>query len=543
MAKELIYGGEARERMKRGVDKLADAVKVTLGPKGRNVALQRKFGEPHVTKDGVTVALEIELRDEVENMGAQMAKEVAQKTADVAGDGTTTATILIQAIVREGVKNVAAGANPMELKVGMDKAVAAVVAHLKTIAIPIGDDNDRIKQVATVSSNNDIDLANMIAEAYAKVGNEGLITYEDSKSTETTIKVTEGMEFNRGWLSPYLVTNMDKMEADYTNAYVLIYDGKISQIKMLKNIFNAVIDKQRSILIICDEMDGEALGTIVVNKVKGGAPIVVVRAPGFGDRRLAELEDIAAFTGASLISPTKGIALEKATLEHLGTVGRVLVTEKSCTLVEGSGKKEAVELRTNAIRAQIEKAEADHDRELLMKRLARLTGGMAVIKVGARSETEMKQKMDRVDDALKAVRSAVDEGILPGGGVAYIRALKAISDLKGDTQDETTGIAIISKALESPLKQIIANAGIEDSTIVQDVKKATGTKGYNARTGKHEDLLKSGVIDPMKVARIALESANSVAGMLLTLECVVSDFPEPLDNSQPNIHPSQLYRQ
>ena len=542
MAKELIYGGDARERMKKGVDKLADAVKVTLGPKGRNVALQRRFGEPHVTKDGVTVALEIELKDEVENMGAQMAKEVASKTADVAGDGTTTATILIQAIVKEGVKNVAAGANPMELKAGMDKAVTAVVNHLKSIALPIGDDNERIKQVATVSSNNDTELATMIADAYAKVGNEGLITYEDSKSTETTIKVTEGMEFNRGWLSPYLVTNMEKMEADYTNAYVLIYDGKISQIKVLKNIFNAVIEKQRAILIICDEMDGEALGTIVVNKVKGGAPIVVVRSPGFGDRRVAELEDIAAFTGATLISPTKGISLEKATLEHLGQVGRVLVSEKSCTLVEGTGKKDAIELRVNAIRAQIEKAEADHDRELLMKRLARLTGGMAVIKVGARSETEMKQKMDRVDDALKAVRSAVDEGILPGGGVAYIRALKVLADLKGDTQDEQTGIAIISKALETPLKQIIANAGIEDSTIVQDVKKATGTKGYNARTGKHEDLLKSGVIDPMKVARIALESANSVAGMLLTLECVVSDAPEPRDNSQPNIHPSQMYQ-
>lgn len=542
MAKELIYGGDARERMKKGVDKLADAVKVTLGPKGRNVALQRRFGEPHVTKDGVTVALEIELKDEVENMGAQMAKEVASKTADVAGDGTTTATILIQAIVKEGVKNVAAGANPMELKAGMDKAVTAVVNHLKSIALPIGDDNERIKQVATVSSNNDTELATMIADAYAKVGNEGLITYEDSKSTETTIKVTEGMEFNRGWLSPYLVTNMEKMEADYTNAYVLIYDGKISQIKVLKNIFNAVIEKQRAILIICDEMDGEALGTIVVNKVKGGAPIVVVRSPGFGDRRVAELEDIAAFTGATLISPTKGISLEKATLEHLGQVGRVLVSEKSCTLVEGTGKKETIELRVNAIRAQIEKAEADHDRELLMKRLARLTGGMAVIKVGARSETEMKQKMDRVDDALKAVRSAVDEGILPGGGVAYIRALKVLADLKGDTQDEQTGIAIISKALETPLKQIIANAGIEDSAIVQDVKKATGTKGYNARTGKHEDLLKSGVIDPMKVARIALESANSVAGMLLTLECVVSDAPEPRDNSQPNIHPSQMYQ-
>jgi chaperonin GroEL len=542
MAKELIYGGDARERMKRGVDKLADAVKVTLGPKGRNVALQRKFGEPHITKDGVTVALEIELKDEVENMGAQMAKEVASKTADVAGDGTTTATVLMQAIIKEGLKNVTAGANPMELKSGMDKAVAAVVAHLKGISTPIGDDNDRIKQVATVSSNNDVELAAMIADAYAKVGNEGLITYEDSKSTETTIKVTEGMEFNRGWLSPYLVTNMEKMEADYANTYVLIYDGKISQIKALKNIFNAVIEKQRSILIICEEMDGEALGTIVVNKVKGGAPIVVVRSPGFGDRRRDELEDIAAFTGATVISTTKGTTLEKATLEHLGVCGRVLVSEKSCTLVEGSGKKADVEIRTNTIRAQIEKAEADHDRELLMKRLARLTGGMAVIKVGARSETEMKQKMDRVDDALKAVRSAVDEGILPGGGVAYIRALKALEGMKGDTQDETTGIAIISKALESPLKQIILNAGIEDNTIVQDVKKATGSKGYNARTGKYEDLLKSGVIDPMKVARIALESANSVAGMLLTLECVVSDAPEPQDNSQPNMHPSQMYQ-
>lgn len=526
MAKDINFNVEARERLKKGVDALANAVKVTLGPKGRNVIIDKKFGSPAITKDGVTVAKEIELKDSIENMGAQMVKEVASKTADVAGDGTTTATVLAQAIVTAGLKNVAAGANPMDLKRGIDKAVAKVIENLKKMSKTVGDDNKKIEQVASISANNDAEIGKLIADAMAKVKKEGVITVEEAKGTETTVEVVEGMQFDRGYISPYFVTNADKMEAVLDNPHILIYDKKISNMKELLPILEKQVQTGAPLLIISEEIDGEALATLVVNKIRGSLKVAAVKAPGFGDRRKAMLEDIAILTGGTLISEERGFKLENADLSYLGRAEKVTIDKDNTTIVGGNGKKGDIVARVNQIKAQIETTTSDYDREKLQERLAKLAGGVAVLYVGAATEVEMKEKKDRVDDALHATRAAVEEGIVPGGGVAYIRAITALEKLTGDNEDETTGIAIVKRALEEPLRQIVANAGMEGSIVVQKVREGKEDFGYNARTDKYENMLAAGVIDPTKVTRVALENAASIAGMLLTTECVLAEIKE-----------------
>jgi len=526
MAKQIKYGIEARELLKKGVDALANAVKVTLGPKGRNVVIEKKYGAPHITKDGVTVAKEIELKDPFENMGAQMVKEVASKTADDAGDGTTTATVLAQSIIAVGLKNVTAGANPMDLKRGIDKAVIKVVGHLKSISRTIGDDNEKIKQVATISANNDLTIGNLIAEAMAKVKKDGVITVEEAKGTDTTVEVVEGMEFDRGYISPYFITNSEKMEAVLENPFILIYDKKISMMKELMPVLEQSVQTGRPLLIIAEDVEGEALATLVVNKLRGSLRITAVKAPGFGDRRKEMLEDLAILTGGTVISEDRGYKLENATLDMLGRAEKVSVDKDNTTIVNGVGEKEKIESRIKEIRTLISNTTSDYDKEKLQERLAKLSGGVAVLYVGAASEMEMKEKKDRVDDALSATRAAVEEGIIPGGGVAYVRALEALEGYTGDNDDETTGIAIVRRALEEPFRQIIENAGLESSVILQRVKEGKGDFGYNARTDKYENLYEAGVIDPTKVARVALENAASIAGMKLTTECIIADEPE-----------------
>ncbi len=525
-AKNIQFDIDARDRLKRGVDHLANAVKVTLGPKGRNVIIDKKFGAPQVTKDGVTVAKEITLKDPVENMGAQMLKEVASKTADIAGDGTTTATVLAQAIVTAGLKNVAAGANPMDLKRGIDKAVIAVVAELKKMSKTVGEDNDKIKQVATISANSDETIGALIAQAMAKVKKEGVITVEEAKGTETTVEVVEGMQFDRGYLSPYFVTNAEKMEADLENAYILIYDKKISSMKELLPILEKSVQTGKPLLIISEDVDGEALATLVVNKIRGALKVVAVKAPGFGDRRKAMLEDIAILTGGTVISEERGFKLENADLSMLGKAEKITIDKDNTTIVNGAGKKDDIKGRVNQIKAQIESTTSDYDKEKLQERLAKLAGGVAVLYIGAATEVEMKEKKDRVDDALHATRAAVEEGIVPGGGVAYIRAQKVLEKMEGINADETTGMAIVRRAIEEPLRQIVANAGLEGSIIVQKVREGKADFGFNARTEEYENLLAAGVIDPTKVTRVALENAASIAAMLLTTECVISEEPE-----------------
>ena len=526
MAKQVKYNVEARDALKRGVDILANAVKVTLGPKGRNVIIDKKFGSPAITKDGVTVAKEIELSDPIENMGAQMVKEVASKTADIAGDGTTTATVLAQAIVTAGIKNVAAGANPMDLKRGIDKAVAAVVANLKEQSQAVGDDNNKIKQVASISANNDDVIGSLIAEAMNKVGKDGVITVEEAKGTETEVKTVEGMQFDRGYLSPYFVTNADKMEAELESPYILIYDKKISNMKELLPVLEKTVQTGKPLVIISEDLDGEALATLVVNKIRGSLKVVAVKAPGFGDRRKAMLEDIAILTGGTVISEERGYKLENADLTYLGSAEKVVVDKDNTTVINGAGQSEDIKSRVGQIKAQIETTTSDYDKEKLQERLAKLSGGVAVLYVGAASEVEMKEKKDRVDDALHATRAAVEEGIVAGGGVAFIRAVASLADLKGANEDETTGIAIVKRAIEEPLRQICENAGIEGSIVVQKVKEGTGDFGYNARTDVYENLIGAGVIDPTKVSRVALENAASIAAMLLTTEVVLADEPE-----------------
>ncbi|MNX12901.1 chaperonin GroEL [Pedobacter ghigonis] len=526
MSKQVKYNVEARDALKRGVDILANAVKVTLGPKGRNVIIDKKFGSPAITKDGVTVAKEIELKDAVENMGAQMVKEVASKTADIAGDGTTTATVLAQAIITTGIKNVAAGANPMDLKRGIDKAVAAVVENLKTQSQTVGEDNNKIKQVASISANNDEVIGALIAEAMSKVGKDGVITVEEAKGTETEVKTVEGMQFDRGYLSPYFVTNADKMEAELDSPYILIYDKKISNMKELLPVLEKTVQTGKPLVIISEDLDGEALATLVVNKIRGSLKVVAVKAPGFGDRRKAMLEDIAILTGGTVISEERGYKLENADLTYLGSAEKVVVDKDNTTVINGAGNTDDIKARVNQIKAQIETTTSDYDKEKLQERLAKLAGGVAVLYVGAASEVEMKEKKDRVDDALHATRAAVEEGIVAGGGVAFIRAVASIADLKGANEDENTGIQIIRRAIEEPLRQICENAGIEGSIVVQKVKEGTADFGYNARTGAYENLIGAGVIDPTKVSRVALENAASIAAMLLTTEVVLADEPE-----------------
>ncbi|WP_113636868.1 chaperonin GroEL [Nubsella zeaxanthinifaciens] len=526
MAKQVRYNVEARDALKKGVDTLANAVKVTLGPKGRNVIIDKKFGSPAITKDGVSVAKEIDLKDPIENMGAQMVKEVASKTADIAGDGTTTATVLAQAIVTAGIKNVAAGANPMDLKRGIDKAVAAVVENLRTQSQTVGEDNNKIKQVASISANNDEVIGSLIAEAMQKVGKDGVITVEEAKGTETEVKTVEGMQFDRGYLSPYFVTNADKMEAELDSPFILIYDKKISNMKELLPVLEKTVQTGKPLLIIAEDLDGEALATLVVNKIRGSLKVAAVKAPGFGDRRKAMLEDIAILTGGTVISEERGYKLENADLSYLGTAEKVVVDKDNTTVINGSGKTEDIKARVGQIKAQIETTTSDYDKEKLQERLAKLSGGVAVLYVGAASEVEMKEKKDRVDDALHATRAAVEEGIVAGGGVAFIRAVASITDLKGDNEDETTGIAIVRRAIEEPLRQICENAGIEGSIVVQKVKEGTADFGYNARTDVYENLISAGVIDPTKVSRVALENAASIAAMLLTTEVVLADEPE-----------------
>jgi chaperonin GroEL len=526
MAKEIVFEVEAREKLKSGVDKLANAVKVTLGPKGRNVVISKKFGAPHVTKDGVTVAKEIELKDPIENMGAQMVKEVASKTADIAGDGTTTATVLAQAIIAAGMKNVASGANPMDLKRGIDKAVISVVNTLKSISKEVGSDNDKIKQIASISANNDETIGSLIAEAMKVVGNDGVITVEEAKGTETEVKTVEGMQFDRGYLSPYFVTNADKMIVEMENPLVLIYEKKISNMKELLPILEPVVQSGKSLLIIAEDIDGEALSTLVVNRIRGSLKIAAVKAPGFGDRRKAMLEDIAILTGGQVISEERGYTLEGATMDMLGTAEKIEIDKDNTTVINGAGNKEAIASRVGQIRAQIETTTSEYDKEKLQERLAKLAGGVAVLYVGAATEVEMKEKKDRVDDALAATRAAVEEGIIPGGGVGFIRAIEALETLKGINEDENTGIAIVKRAIEEPLRQIVANAGGEGAVIVQKVKEGKDDFGYNARTEVYENLYEAGVIDPTKVARIAIENASSIAAMLLTTECVIADEVE-----------------
>jgi chaperonin GroEL len=526
MAKEITFNTEARNKLKAGVDALANAVKVTLGPKGRNVVIDKKFGAPSVTKDGVSVAKEIELKDPIENMGAQMLKEVASKTADLAGDGTTTATVLAQAMIGAGLKNVASGANPMDLKRGMDKAVIAVVNELKRISREVGNDNSKIRQVATISANNDETIGALIAEAMEKVGNEGVITVEEAKGTETEVKTVEGMQFDRGYLSPYFVTNPEKMDAELDNPYILIYDKKVSSMKDLLPVLEKTAQTGKPLLIIAEDVDGEALATLVVNKIRGALKVAAVKAPGFGDRRKAMLQDLAILTGGTVISEETGLKLENATLNDLGRAEKITIDKDNTIVVNGAGEAADIQARIGQIKAQIESTTSDYDREKLQERLAKLAGGVAVLYVGAATEVEMKEKKDRVDDALHATRAAVQEGIVPGGGVAYIRAASALDNLTGDNYDESTGIAIVRRAIEEPLRQIIANAGGEGAVIVQKVKEGSGDFGYNARYERFENLFEAGVIDPTKVGRVALENASSIAGMLLTTECVISDIEE-----------------
>lgn len=533
MAKDIYFDVEARDKLKKGVDALANAVKVTLGPKGRNVVIDKKFGSPIITKDGVTVAKEIELKDPIENMGAQMLKEVASKTADVAGDGTTTATVLAQAMVTAGLKNVAAGANPMDLKRGIDKAVASVVEGLKKMSKKVGDDNQKIEQVATISANNDYAIGKLIAQAMAKVKKEGVITVEEAKGTETTVEVVEGMQFDRGYISAYFVTDVDKMQTVLENPLILIYDKKISNMKELLPILEKAVQTGKPVLIIAEDVDSEALSTLVVNKIRGSLRVAAVKAPGFGDRRKAMLEDIAILTGGQLISEERGYKLETAELNFLGTAEKITIDKDNTTIVGGAGKKIDIVARVNQIKAQIESTTSDYDKEKLQERLAKLAGGVAVLYIGAATETEMKEKKDRVDDALHATRAAVEEGIVPGGGVAYIRAQDALDKLKGENEDETTGMQIVKRALEEPLRQICANAGVEGSIVVQKVREGKGDYGFNARTEKYEKLYDAGVIDPTKVTRVALENAASIAGMLLTTECVLSEIKEDKPMSMP----------
>ena len=527
MAKEIKFNTEVRAAMKEGADALANAVKVTLGPKGRNVVIAKKFGAPQITKDGVTVAKEVELEDQFQNMGAQMVKEVASKTNDQAGDGTTTATVLAQAIMGVGLKNVTAGANPMDLKRGIDKAVAAVVENLKKQSQPVGEDYSKVEQVGTVSANNDAQIGKLIADAMAKVKKDGVITVEEAKGTETEVKVVEGMQFDRGYISPYFMTNGDKMEAVLDDAYILLTDKKISNMEDLMPVLEPVAREGRSLLIIAEDVEGQALTTLVVNRLRGTLKVAAVKAPGFGDRRKEMLQDIATLTGAVVISEERGFTLQNANVQMLGKAEKVTITKENTTIVGGAGKAEEIKDRADQIRAQIETTKSDYDREKLQERLGKLAGGVAVIYVGATTEVEMKEKKDRVDDALNATRAAVEEGYLPGGGVAYIRATEALKDLKGDNEDETTGIRIIERAIEEPLRQIAANAGVEASVIVNKIREGKGDFGYNARTDEYVNMYEAGVIDPTKVARVALENAASVAGMFLTTECGIVDIPEP----------------
>ncbi len=526
MAKEIKFNIKAREELKNGVDALADAVKVTLGPKGRNVIIEKKFGAPHITKDGVTVAREVELEDPFQNMGAQLVKEVASKTGDQAGDGTTTATVLAQAIVNVGLKNVTAGANPMDLKRGIDKAVSAVVESIKSQAQEVDDDISKIENVARVSANNDEEIGRLIAEAMQKVKKEGVITVEEAKGTETSVDVVEGMQFDRGYISPYFVTNSEKMECEMDSPYILLYDKKISNLKDMLPILEAVAQSGRPLLIIAEDVDNEALATLVVNRLRGSLKICAVKAPGFGDRRKEMLEDIAVLTGGTVVSEVKGMQLAQATINDLGTAEKVTVNKDNTTIVNGAGSKEAIENRVGQIKAQIETTTSNYDKEKLQERLAKLAGGVAVLYIGAPSEVEMKEKKDRVDDALSATRAAIAEGIVPGGGVAYIRSLAVLDELKGDNDDENTGIAIIRRAIEEPMRQIMANAGVEGAVILQKVKDGKGDFGYNARTDSFENFFETGVIDPAKVTRVALENAASIAGMFLTTECVIADKKE-----------------
>ncbi|MBD0365805.1 MAG: chaperonin GroEL [Flavisolibacter sp.] len=533
MAKQLFFETDARNKMKRGVDTLANAVKVTLGPKGRNVVLEKKFGAPTITKDGVTVAKEVELEDPIENMGAQMVKEVASKTADVAGDGTTTATVLAQSIITEGLKNVAAGANPMDLKRGIDKAVRAVVEHLRTQSQQVGDDNQKIQQVASISANNDEEIGKLIAEAMGRVSKDGVITLEEAKGIETGIEVVEGMQFDRGYISPYFVTNSEKMEAELENPYILIYDKKISSMKDILHILEKVAQQGAPLLIIAEDLEGEALATLVVNKLRGTLRVAAVKAPGFGDRRKEMLQDIAILTKGVVISEEQGYKLENADLTYLGKAERVVIDKDNTTVVGGKGDSDAIKGRINQIKAQIETTTSDYDREKLQERLAKLSGGVAVLNIGAATEVEMKEKKDRVDDALHATRAAVEEGIVPGGGVAYVRAVEALNNVNTVNVDESTGVQIVRRALEEPLRQIVENCGIEGSVVVNKVREGQGDFGFNARTEQYENLIGAGVIDPTKVTRIALENASSIAGMLLTTECVVADKPEPKTAAAP----------
>ena len=533
MAKEIYFDVEAREKLKKGVDALANAVKVTLGPKGRNVIIGKAFGGPNVTKDGVTVAKEIELKDPLENMGAQMVKEVASKTNDLAGDGTTTATVLAQAIVKEGLKNVAAGANPMDLKRGIDKAVEAIVADLTKQAKVVGSDSEKIKQIASISANNDEVIGELIAAAFAKVGKEGVITVEEAKGTETYVDVVEGMQFDRGYLSPYFVTNPEKMEAELENPYILLYDKKVSSLKELLPVLEPVAQSGKPLLIIAEDVDGEALSTLVVNKLRGALKIAAVKAPGFGDRRKAMLEDIAILTGGTVISEERGYTLENTTIEMLGTAKRVTIDKDNTTIVSGAGDADTIKNRVNQIKGQMETTTSDYDKEKLQERLAKLAGGVAVLYVGAASEVEMKEKKDRVDDALHATRAAVEEGIVAGGGVALLRAKNALSTITADNADEATGIQIVSRAVESPLRTIVENAGLEGSVVVAKVAEGSGDFGYNAKTDEYVDMLKAGIIDPKKVTRVALENAASVAGMILTTECALIDIKEDVAGGSP----------
>ncbi|AEL26768.1 chaperonin GroEL [Cyclobacterium marinum] len=532
MAKELFFNTDARDRLKKGVDALADAVKVTLGPKGRNVILDKKFGAPSITKDGVTVAKEIELEDAIENMGAQLVKEVASKTADDAGDGTTTATVLTQSIFSVGIKNVAAGANPMDLKRGIDKAVEAIVAELRAASKEISTSKE-IAQVGTISANNDSEIGEMIADAMQKVGKDGVITVEEAKGTETEVRTVEGMQFDRGYLSPYFTTNTEKMEAELENPYILIYDKKISAMKELLPVLEPVAQSGRPLLIIAEDVDGEALATLVVNKIRGALKVAAVKAPGFGDRRKAMLEDIATLTGGTVISEERGYKLENVTIDYLGTAEKVNIDKDNTTVVNGAGEKSAIEARINEIKSQIEKTTSDYDREKLQERLAKLSGGVAILYIGAATEVEMKEKKDRVDDALHATRAAVQEGVVVGGGVALIRASVVLENLKGLNEDEDTGINIIKQAVEAPLRTIVSNSGGEGSVVINKIKDSKGDFGYNARTDSYEDLLKAGVIDPTKVTRLALENAASIAALLLTTECVVADIKEEAPAAPP----------
>ncbi|MDR1666183.1 MAG: chaperonin GroEL [Bacteroidales bacterium] len=534
MAKEIKFNIEARDSLKKGVDQLANAVKVTLGPKGRNVVIDKKFGAPQITKDGVTVAKEIELSNKIENLGAQMVKEVASKTNDDAGDGTTTATVLVQSLATVGLKNVTAGANPMDLKRGIDKAVVKVTKNLKDQSQSIGDDLKKIEQVASVSANNDPEIGKLIAEAMGKVKKEGVITVEEAKTTETCVDVVEGMQFDRGYISAYFVTDTEKMECTLENPFILIHDKKISTMKEFLPILEATLQSGKPLLIIAEDVDGEAISTLVVNKLRGSLRIAAVKAPGFGDRRKEMLEDIAILTGGTVITEEKGLKLENATLDLLGKADKVTINKDNTTIVNGAGEKKQIEARISQIKAQMENTTSDYDKEKLQERLAKLAGGVAVLHIGAATEVEMKEKKDRVNDALSATRAAVEEGIIPGGGVAYIRAIQSLENLKGDNEDETTGIAIVRRALEEPLRQIVENAGLDGAVVVQKVREGKADFGYNARTDIYENLLAAGVIDPTKVARVALENAASIAGMFLTTECVLAEKEEEKAPAMPN---------